>query len=120
MAGNEGNGDAVKAAVHTAVRILQDANGAIYVDPDAQHYSRFEGSADLLSIYSREIEALRRIVTLLMKMSFRLQEILAGKAKQPINQTDLNEVLHYLEAATWNTSLIFDPERGSTLPDSKD
>jgi len=117
---NKPNGDSKRHRVQVAIRILQDATGNLYIDPDAQHYQDTGEMIDLLDIYSKEIQALRRIVELLMTMGIRMQEIFEGSNLKPVDLISLNEVQHYLEAATWCTSLIFDPERGSTLPDSKD
>jgi len=120
VGGNESNGDAVKAAVQTSIRILQDVNGCLYVDPDAQHYSRFEGSADLLSIYSREIEALRRLTIHLVSICTRYAEILQGDTIKRVDRVTLDEVNRYLEAASWNLTLMLDSESFTTLPDGTD
>lgn len=120
MGGLDGNGDLVKAAVQGTIRVLQDANGAIYIDPDAQHYSQFKGSADLLSIYSREIEALRRLTIHLVSICARYSEILQGKTIQRVDRITLDEVNRYLEAASWNLTLMLDPKSLTSLPDCKD
>jgi len=120
MDGNNANGDAVKAAVQTSIRILEDANGALYVDPDSQHYSRFKGSPDLLSIYSREIEALRRLTIHLVNITTRYGEILRGDTIKRADRITLDEVNRYLEAASWNLSLMLDPQFLTALPHYKD
>jgi len=120
MGGNDANGDAVKAAVQASIRILQDANGALYVDPDAQHYSRFTQPSDLLSIYSREIEALRRLTIHLVDICTRYAEILRGDAIKHVDRTILDEINRYLEAASWNFALMLDPASLTPPPDRKD
>jgi len=120
MGGNDSNGDQVKAAVQASIRILQDANGTLYIDPDAQHYSKFKGSADLLSIYSREIEALRRLTIHLVNICTRYAEILRGDTIKKVDRVTLDEVNRYLEAASWNLTLMLDSDSFTTLPDGTD
>ena len=120
MGGNDGNSGRVKAAVQASIRILQDANGCLYVDPDAQHYSKYLGNSDILSIYSREIEALRRLTIHLVSICTRYSEMLQGKTIERVDRITLDEVNRYLEAASWNLTLMLDPVSLSTLSDGKD
>jgi len=120
MGGLDGNGDRVKATVQASIRILQDANGALYVDPDAQHYSRNLGCSDLLSIYSREIEGLRRLTIHLVNVCNLYGECLRGSNLKHVDRVTLDEVNRYLEAASWNLTLMLDPQSFASLPDSKD
>jgi len=120
VGGNNPNGDSVKAAVQTSIKILQDANGALYVDPDAQHYSRHMQHADLLSIYSREIEALRLLIYQLVQVCTRYGELLQGDVVKPVDLITLGEINNYLAAASWNITLLLDPESFRPLPDQPD
>lgn len=108
MDGNDGNGDAVKAAVHTSIQILEDSNGCLYVDPDAQHYSRFKGSADILSIYSREIEALRRTVSLLMCICINQLELMPRNRFNGIYQRHFDRCNDYIKRASWELAHLSD------------
>jgi len=120
MGGLDGNGNQVKAAVQGSIRILQDANGCLYVDPDAQHYSEFTQPADILSIYSREIEALRRLTIHLVDLCARYAKILQGDNIKKVDRITLDEINRYLEAASWNMTLMLDPLSLTSLPNSKD
>lgn len=120
MDGSDSNGGRVKAAVQASIRILQDANGCLYVDPDSQHYSKHMGKSDILSIYSREIEALRRLTIQLVSICTRYGDMLQSGTIERVDRITLDEVNRYLEAASWNLTLMLDPVALTTLPDSKD
>jgi len=117
MGGVDGNGDAVKAHVEASIRILQDANGCLYVDPDAQHYGDFRSGADILGVYSREIEALRRLTDQLVAVCTQYALIVSGRVLVKPDRITLDEINMYLEAASWNMTLLLDPESFSSLPD---
>jgi len=120
VGGNDLNGDSVKATVQKSIKILQDANDALYVDPDVQHYSRHMQHADLLSIYSREIEALRLLIYQLVQVCTRYGELLQGDIVKPVDLITLGEINNYLAAASWNITLLLDPESFRPPPDSAD
>ncbi len=117
VGGNDTNGGRVKDAVQRSLRILQDANGTIYIDPDAQHYSNFKGDADLLSIYSREIEALRRLTIQLVGICSMYGKVISGECPIGIDRITLDEVNMYLEAASWNLTLMLDRKLQIPAPD---
>ena len=100
---------AESASLQRSLRILEDQNGCLYINPDAQHIGSTRSSSDILRIYSREIQALRKIVSLLMGIIVPAQEIPSSKATTTPYLTDYNKVIEYLENASWELALVNDP-----------
>jgi len=117
MAGTDGNGDQVKGRVHSCLRILENIAGELYIDPDAQHYGDFRCGSDILGVYSREIEALRRLTDQLVRVCTQYALIVSGRVVVKPNRIILDEINMYLEAASWNMTLMLDPEGFSSSPD---
>ncbi len=105
-----------EALVQRDLRILEDQNGCLYINPDAQHIGSVQSSSDILRIYSREIQALRTIVALLMGITTRQQEILDGKTVKGAPPSIYVKVDKYLQNASWELSLLTDPRAGDSPP----
>lgn len=111
---NSGRSEASSA--YNALRILEDANGALYVNPDVQHISTFRESSDLLSIYSREIQALREVVTLLMGISLDQLSKMQRCQFNGAQAEHFNKVKIYLQNASWELTLVNDPKNPGSSP----
>lgn len=111
---NSGRSEASSA--YNALRILEDANGALYVNPDVQHISTFRESSDLLSIYSREIQALRKVVSLLMGITLPLYNKLPTADYLGSDLSDYKKVIEYLQNASWELALVNDPKNPGSSP----
>jgi len=108
--------DAEEARAQKTLRILEEQNGALYINPDAQHVGKFEDITDILRIYSREIQALRQIVALLMGITTRQQEFMSGYNVKGVPRSIYVKVDKYLQNASWELSLLTDPRLPKTHP----
>jgi len=95
--------------VRKSLRILETETGELYINPDAQHIGSMQSSSDLLRIYSREIQALRTVVNLLMGVCATLPGNLPENGLTPTQERCYNRVIKYLENASWELTLINDP-----------
>ncbi len=102
--------------IQRTLRILEDNHGALYIDPDVQHIDNYQDSTDLLRIYSREIQALRKVVSLLMGITTSLTELLRGTNAKYTLDGNYDKVWKYLENASWELTLINDPENPGPPP----
>lgn len=109
--------EAESAFVRNRLRILEDETGCLYINPDAQHVGSMHDTLDILRIYSREIQALRKIVTLLMGITTRQQEIMDGKTVNGAPRDIYVKVDKYLQNASWELTLLVDPRLPRTHPD---
>ena len=108
--------DSEEALVLRDLRILEDQNGALYINPDAQHIGSVQSSTDILRIYSREIQALRKIIALLMGITTRQQEFMSGYNVKGVPRSIYVKVDKYLQNASWELSLLTDPRLPNTSP----
>lgn len=111
---------AESASLQRSLRILEDQNGCLYINPDAQHIGSMQSSTDILRIYSREIQALRKIVALLMGISTRQQTIMSGYNVKDVPRDIYVKVDMYLQHASWELSLLTDPRLPRTHPGCSD
>ncbi|MBA7583135.1 hypothetical protein ES708_25075 [subsurface metagenome] len=105
-----------EALVQRDLRILEDQNGCLYINPDAQHIGSVQSSSDILRIYSREIQALRKVVTLLMSITTRQQELLDRDTAEGVPGDIYVKVDKYLQNASWELALVNDPRLPKTHP----
>ena len=91
------------------IRILEDQNGCLYIDPDAQHIGSVHSSTDILRIYSREIQALRQVVSLQMGVITNLLKQMPPGAEGTALGDHYNKVIKYLQNASWELALVNDP-----------
>jgi len=103
--------------VLNTLRILETETGELYINPDAQHVGSFESSSDIIRIYSREIQALRQVVTLLMGISTNMAEIIKRRTGKAVCVEDYYKVIKYLENASWELALVNDPRLPGTHPE---
>lgn len=96
------------AAEHI-IRILEDQNGCLYINPDAQHIGMLRESSDILRIYSREIQALRKIASLQMGVITNLLKQMPPGTEGTALGDHYNKVIEYLQNASWELTLVNDP-----------
>jgi len=102
--------------VRKTLRILEDQTGYLYINPDAQHIGSMQSSTDIIRIYSREIQALRKVVGLLMILCTRQMEIIPTDNLNTLPLVKYAKVRKYLENASWEWSLINDPRLAESHP----
>ncbi len=112
--------DPETALAKRTLRILEDQNGCLYINPDAQHVGSMQSNTDILRIYSREIQALRKIVALLMGITTRQQEFMSGYKVKGVPRDVFVKVDRYLQNASWELSLLTDPRLPRTDPSCPD
>jgi len=91
------------------ISILIDEHGALYLDPLRKQKGARLDEAFYLQLYSQEIQAAQDVVHILMVLSTRITEILAGRDVYQTPQYQWNEFNRCIEAAIMSMSLINDP-----------
>ncbi|MBA7530950.1 hypothetical protein ES705_23161 [subsurface metagenome] len=112
----EGHDKVEAQLANKTIRILEDQNGCLYINPDAQHIGEFKSSTDILRIYSREIQALREVVSLQMGV---ITNLLKTKPSAPVGVPlgeHFDKVINYLSNASWELSLVNDPKLSDSSP----
>ncbi|MBA7585395.1 hypothetical protein ES708_27374 [subsurface metagenome] len=112
----EGHDKVEAQLANKTIRILEDQNGCLYIDPDAQHIGEFKSSTDILRIYSREIQALRKVVSLLMGLITNQLELMPPEPGGIALGEHYHKVIEYLQNASWELSLLTDPRLPKTPP----
>lgn len=102
--------------VKRTLRIMETETGELYINPDTQHIDQLQTPSDIIRIYSREIQALRQIVTLLMALCTHQLEISKEMSVNGVSGSIYDKVMNYLQNASWELTLINDPRAGNPPP----
>jgi len=107
---------AESAMVRKTLRILETETGELYINPDAQHIGSMQATSSIFRMYSREIQALRQVVSLLMGIITGLLEQMPTEREDAFLGDHYKEILKYLENASWELALVNDPRVRSDSP----
>jgi len=109
--------DYESAVVQKTLRILETETGELYINPDVQHIGSMRTTSDIVRIYSREIQALRKVVTLLMGIIIPIEKNTCGTFITGSDDRNLRKIIKYLENASWEWALLNDPRGPGTHPE---
>ncbi len=112
----EGHDKVEAQLANKTIRILEDQNGCLYINPDAQHIGEFKSSTDILRIYSREIQALREVVSLQMGVITNQLSVMPPEPNGYDLGVHYTKIINYLSNASWELSLVNDPKNPGSSP----